>query len=360
MKRNRKELNQIHRNPLPVELSVDTRGELPLVNVTNGISWLWLWIRIATLYFTSPPRAPKMRISFEDPGVFALRNEGDMRRAWNNGFFGKGTLSRLEPTFGARVLGQLKSSEAVTSERRRKRREFKELRAQFQRLEAEQRKRELSTEELQKMEDLKVKMEEVNTEALTFKDNEEAAGSEDLVDLEFLQLDPVEAFFLAFALEAGEVLTEKSVLNDIELLQSIADLDHSQALFIHRLLVFLQRYVVYHHYRSLGWCVRSGIKFGCEYLLYKRGPPFHHAEFGILILAADETRLWEDTMAVARVIGGVKKTLIFAYVEMPTLEQVSEVWESKKAPRQKVMDLLQLYRISEMVYRRWSPSRTRE
>ncbi|PVH14104.1 tRNA-intron endonuclease [Candidozyma duobushaemuli] len=360
MKRNRKELNQIHRNPLPVELSVDTRGELPLVNVTNGISWLWLWIRIATLYFTSPPRAPKMRISLEDPGVFALRSEGDMRRAWNNGFFGKGTLSRSEPTFGARVSGQLKSSEAVTSERRRKRREFKELRAQFQRLEAEQRKRELSLEEMQKMEELKVKMEEVNTEALTFKDNEETAGSEDLADLEFSQLDPVEAFFLAFALEAGEVSTEKSVLNDIELLRSIADLDHSQESFVHRLSAFLQRYVVYHHYRSLGWCVRSGIKFGCEYLLYKRGPPFHHAEFGILISAADESRSWEDTMAVARVIGGVKKTLIFAYVEMPTLEQVSEVWEGKKSPRQKVMDLLQLYRISEMVYRRWSPSRTRE
>jgi hypothetical protein len=41
---------------------------------------------------------------------------------------------------------------------------------------------------------------------------------------------------------------------------------------------FLINYVVYHHYRSLGWVVKSGIKFCVDYLLYKRGPVFHHAE----------------------------------------------------------------------------------
>ena len=42
---------------------------------------------------------------------------------------------------------------------------------------------------------------------------------------------------------------------------------------------FLINYAVYHHYRSLGWVVRSGIKFCVDYLLYKRGPVFHHAEY---------------------------------------------------------------------------------
>lgn len=41
---------------------------------------------------------------------------------------------------------------------------------------------------------------------------------------------------------------------------------------------FLVNYVVYHHYRSLGWVVKSGIKFCVDYLLYKRGPIFSHAE----------------------------------------------------------------------------------
>ena len=41
---------------------------------------------------------------------------------------------------------------------------------------------------------------------------------------------------------------------------------------------FLVNYVLYHHYRSLGWVVKNGIKFCVDYLLYKRGPVFHHAE----------------------------------------------------------------------------------
>lgn len=41
---------------------------------------------------------------------------------------------------------------------------------------------------------------------------------------------------------------------------------------------FLVNYVIYHHYRSLGWVVKSGIKFCVDYLLYKRGPIFAHAE----------------------------------------------------------------------------------
>ena len=42
---------------------------------------------------------------------------------------------------------------------------------------------------------------------------------------------------------------------------------------------FLINFVVYHHYRSLGWVVKGGIKFCVDYLLYKRGPVFHHAEY---------------------------------------------------------------------------------
>lgn len=41
---------------------------------------------------------------------------------------------------------------------------------------------------------------------------------------------------------------------------------------------FLLNYVAYHHFRSLGWVVKSGIKFCADFLLYKRGPAFSHAE----------------------------------------------------------------------------------
>lgn len=381
MKKTRKELNALHRNPLPVELSVDTRGDLPLVNVSNGISWLWLWIRVACMYLSSPPRRPKIRILIEGLGTLAVRDAQDMRRAWNNGFFGKGTLSRLEPTFAARVTSQTKSSEAVTSERRRKRREFKELRAQFQRLETEERRRPLSVEERLQMEQLKEKMAEASAVTITNKaeQQEQQLVSGELENLEFLQLDPLEAFFLVFALEAGEVVRGSGTsLSCLEVLRNLAlrsETEPSQCItnitrenvseetseeVLEGLRSFLQTYVVYHHYRSLGWCVRSGIKFGCDFLLYKRGPPFHHAEFGVLISSAKDKRVWEDTMAVARVVGGVKKTLVFAYVEVPTLDKLGQVWNGNENGREKIVHLLQLFKVCEMVYKRWSPSRTRE
>ena len=39
---------------------------------------------------------------------------------------------------------------------------------------------------------------------------------------------------------------------------------------------FLMNYVAYHHFRSLGWVPRAGIKFGVDWLLYNRGPVFDH------------------------------------------------------------------------------------
>lgn len=46
----------------------------------------------------------------------------------------------------------------------------------------------------------------------------------------------------------------------------------------------LINYAAYHHYRSLGWCVRHGIKFCVDWLLYRRGPVFSHSAFSILLV----------------------------------------------------------------------------
>ena len=40
-------------------------------------------------------------------------------------------------------------------------------------------------------------------------------------------------------------------------------------------------YVAYHYFRSLGWVVKSGTKFCVDFLLYKKGPVFSHAEYVI-------------------------------------------------------------------------------
>ena len=122
---------------------------------------------------------------------------------------------------------------------------------------------------------------------------------ESLEDVEHLQLTLQEAFFLLWNLDCLSVLDPHTVcvphssLNDVltyskQAIMSLQDIwiafqmAHLPLIPAQRLQFdnpFLINYVVYHHYRSLGWVVKGGIKFCVDYLLYKRGPVFTHAEY---------------------------------------------------------------------------------
>jgi tRNA-splicing endonuclease subunit Sen2 len=51
---------------------------------------------------------------------------------------------------------------------------------------------------------------------------------------------------------------------------------------------FLVSYVSYHHFRSLGWVVKPGIKFSCDWLLYRKGPVFSHSAFACVVVPVYE------------------------------------------------------------------------
>jgi len=46
---------------------------------------------------------------------------------------------------------------------------------------------------------------------------------------------------------------------------------------------FIVNYVAYHYFRSRGWVVRSGLKFGVDYVLYRQGPHQIHSEYVALL-----------------------------------------------------------------------------
>ena len=48
---------------------------------------------------------------------------------------------------------------------------------------------------------------------------------------------------------------------------------------------FCEEYAVYHHFRSKGWVVKDGTKFGVEFLLYQEGPAFFHAQYSVKIVS---------------------------------------------------------------------------
>lgn len=86
--------------------------------------------------------------------------------------------------------------------------------------------------------------------------------------------------------------------------------------------LFLPRYIVYHYFRSKGWVVKAGLKFGCDFceyfpylfiylfiinslklfflVLYKQGPPFYHASYTVIVDTADADTLLRDDSRCTR------------------------------------------------------------
>lgn len=194
---------------------------------------------------------------------------------------------------------------------------------------------------------------------------------------EHLQMTLEEAFFLSYALGALTILdpeTKTSIPN-----QDLFYLFRKASYFPPRANPslspddpFMVNYIVYHHFRSLGWVVRSGIKFSCDYMLYLRGPVFSHAEFGVVIIPSysdpywrsdvflenytkgKETRTWAWMNCINRVIGQVKKTLILCYVDIPKPLDVAD--EQKLG----IDGILARYKVREVVMKRFVTNRMRD
>lgn len=126
----------------------------------------------------------------------------------------------------------------------------------------------------------------VETEAEQSNEVEKDEIEQDMEDMEHLQLTLAEAFFLAWNFDCLTILD-----SDTDEPMSLAEIwDTFQHVHLAPPISsvapplrfdnpFLLHYVVYHHYRSLGWVVKTGLKFCVDYLLYKRGPVFTHAEY---------------------------------------------------------------------------------
>lgn len=184
----------------------------------------------------------------------------------------------------------------------------------------------------------------------------------DIVDREHLQLMPEEAFYLTYALGALSIqdpTTQKPLS-----VQDLFRLFRQCSYFPPRTALqpddpFLLNYAVYHHFRSLGWVVRPGIKFGVDWLLYHRGPVFSHAEFALIVLPAytdpgwngrqPPQRSWHWLHSINRVQSTALKTLVLIYVDIPPpCEELD------------VSTMLARYKIREFIIKRWLSNRNRD
>ena len=389
---------------------------------------------------SSHPNVPYKAYWSPETRSVHVTDEIAIRALWENGFFGKGSLSRSEPSWldrEKRKRGLLanETSEEVTKQRREERKRFKKERARKEREAIEEK---LKEEKRSKdrggtaTPTARAKYEGVSggpvqslaesIEALVVQEPDDPPTPAPLLvqddgltskqplnghtksiitnpdstipsihNQEHLQLAPSEAFFLTYAL--GILSIYPSAFPD-----SSAPLSASHLLHLFRYTSyqppttsslrpddpFLLSYVTYHHFRSLGWVVRPGLKFGVDWLLYLRGPVFSHAEFAVIVLPAYTDAYWRETEEVRkdterrekrswwwvhcanRVQSQVRKTLVVAWVEVPGVEEVERVSKGRVeegSMEGEVADIgrfLGLYKVREMTLKRWIPNRERD
>jgi len=331
--------NFLHKDPLPLRIE-----PLPPLVPHNPISLMVIaWVYVRSLLNPAKQPVYKGYFSTETRAVHVV-DKTAVRALWESGFFGKGALSRSEPTWLNRekqrrgiIAGE--TSEDITRRRRQERAEFKKERARKEREEIEATlKREqangvgnghshgaqtfdsmpatplsnghLGEMEYQKNVDASLVPMTTMHETLGTQRRHQADAShshtlesnsfhadEDVLDLEHLQLSLEEAFFLHFALGVLDVYpqtgsqqhsTEASLTRDdlFTLFQSSSVYSVLPSADLPAIgdNSFLANYAVYHHFRSLGWIVRPGTKFAVDWMLYNRGPVFSHAEFAVLTM----------------------------------------------------------------------------
>jgi len=428
--------HEIHAKPLPLDVYA-----LPAFIPHNPISIIRLAIALVSQSLWPPRSHDVSHLAYYSPETQSIHvtDPASIRALWEQGFWGKGSLSRSEPQWlvaekRRRGAQASKTSTEVTQSRREERKQFKLERAKAQREAIEQQLR----QEGKLAPDARID-EHVNTDPDDGVPSEDTtkistvdripdgqmggddtnAGLEvDIIDIEHLQLTPEEAFFLTYVLgilnivsDCGKEPSESStpypawylmrlycahVSGQSETTDLEGTLTHLRTAYnmskgatrpdpalscippIAPDNPFLLKYVVFHHFRSLGWVVRPGIKFAVDYLLYIRGPAFTHAEFAIMIIPSYSAPYWNEQAngaskprradkeqkdwwwfhRVNRVQTQVMKTLMLVYVEVP------EPWDAQCMDmdgfRVDIGGVLKKYTVREVVFKRWSPSRNRD
>ncbi|KAL8724661.1 MAG: hypothetical protein Q9181_006728 [Wetmoreana brouardii] len=427
--------NKLHSKPLPLKTY-----PLPPLIPHNPLSLLQIaltYVSQLLLRRSSHPQTLLHGYFSADTRSVHVTDEATVRILWEQGFFGKGSLSRSEPSWLTREeakqgLSLGNTSEEVTRRRREERKQFKQDRARKEREVIEEKLAEESKAGSQSPTDgnapwileaflvpsavqsgLPTKvddqlptpnMDHISSQSTLAPELNECSTSPALetglnithtsnhsadtlvkatVNQEHLQLTLEEAFFLVYGLG---VLQVRDVSNFQKLsVPHFLSICRSHSYFPPQLQTslspdepFLLSYVVYHHFRSLGWVVRPGIKFAVDYLLYNRGPVFSHAEFAVIVRPAYSHVYWTSTAAlradvrrkeekswwwihcVNRVQTQVRKSLVVALVEVPPPVDADGGVKNDAGEVTDIGQLLRRYRVRELILKRWTPNRCRD
>lgn len=79
---------------------------------------------------------------------------------------------------------------------------------------------------------------------------------------------------------------------------------------------FEEKYAVYHDLRDSGLIVTPGIKFGCDFAVYKYGPGVEHAPYMVSVKKSDSDISATEIVKAGRLATTVRKRFIIAVPDM--------------------------------------------
>jgi tRNA-intron endonuclease len=83
---------------------------------------------------------------------------------------------------------------------------------------------------------------------------------------------------------------------------------------------FEEKYAVYHDLRESGLIVTPGIKFGCDFAVYKYGPGVEHAPYMVTVKKAGSDISATEIVKNGRLATTVRKRFIFAVPDLHSKE----------------------------------------
>ncbi|CAG9788725.1 unnamed protein product [Diatraea saccharalis] len=151
---------------------------------------------------------------------------------------------------------------------------------------------------------------------------------------EKLMLTLEEAFFLSYGLGCLQILNNE---------EKALSTDQLWELFMKTEKRFINKYVVYHYYRSKGYIVKPGVKFGGDYLIYKEVPSIAHADYIIVIRNNIQKLDWVSVLCHVRMATTTVKEVLMVEVSKSD-ENLAEIPENLSA-----------YNVREIILSRKNP-----
>ena len=75
---------------------------------------------------------------------------------------------------------------------------------------------------------------------------------------------------------------------------------------------FDKKYLVYKNFRDKGYIINPGIKFGCDFAVYEKGPGIDHAPFLIQVYSRSDSITSTAIVLAGRLATTVRKQFILA------------------------------------------------